>query len=88
MTWKDIVRLEPRLADLLKEAQTVDGSGEHFCANRIWYGTPPDHGMKGRLQYLVGLMAANPKLRTSEAYDLAYQTIYRALPDCRRCMCL
>lgn len=26
-------------------------------------------------------------LRSSKAYDVAYRAIYRALPDCRNCMC-
>jgi hypothetical protein len=31
--------------------------------------------------------ATDPRLRTSEAYDVAYETIYNALPDCRNCGC-
>jgi len=41
------------------------------------------------------IMAANPiveppenaVLHTSEAYDLAYETIFDALPNCRNCLC-
>lgn len=28
------------------------------------------------------------QLRTSRAYDVAYKVIYRALPDCRNCVCM
>jgi hypothetical protein len=31
---------------------------------------------------LVGWSAANPKLRSEEAYDVAYDTLYELLPDC------
>jgi hypothetical protein len=30
----------------------------------------------------------DPRLRTKEAYDLAYETILAALPDCRGCSCV
>ena len=37
LTWDEAVGIEPRLASLLESAQQTDGSGEHFCANRVWY---------------------------------------------------
>ena len=30
----------------------------------------------------------NPEIPTQEAWDLAYETIYKALPPCRDCLCL
>ena len=30
----------------------------------------------------------DPRLKTPEAYDIAYSTIYDRLPDCRGCRCL
>jgi hypothetical protein len=78
MTFADLASLEPQLGALLREARHVDASSDAFCANGVWYGS-----FKPRLLLLVGWEASNPALRTSEAYDLAYETIYDALPDCR-----
>jgi hypothetical protein len=33
----------------------------------------------------VGWEATTPELRTTRAYDIAYQTLYRALPPCPNC---
>jgi hypothetical protein len=90
LTWRELVRREPRLAELLQEARTVDDSDPHFCANAVWYGYNGYAGLKGRLCQLVGWDADtdDPILRTPEAYDLAYDTIYDALPPCRHCGCL
>lgn len=86
LTWRELVRREPRLAELLREAKAVDDSDPHFCANLVWYGRG---GLKERLCRLVGWEAEkdDPVLRTPEAYDLAYEKIYNALPDCRDCDC-
>jgi len=87
-TWKALVKTEPRLAVLLKEAQGVDGSGHHFCANRVWYQR---QGLKDRLCRLVGWDVKGrgiPLLATEGAYDVAYDKIYAALPDCRDCVCM
>jgi hypothetical protein len=45
--------------------------------------------LKRRMSRLVGHLAEQPgDLRTCAAYDVAYRTIYQALPDCRgRCAC-
>lgn len=61
----------------------MDGRAEHFCANNVWY----EH-FKPRLFPLVGWECRNPEIRTQEAWDLAYETIYEALPPCRDCLCL
>ena len=84
-SFEELADLEPRLLELLHEARSmIDMGGLSFCANRIWYD-----GFKPRLVALVGWERdAGPKLlRTSAAYDVAYQTIYGALPDCRDCAC-
>lgn len=91
-TWAQLVELEPQLQALLDEATTTDGSGEHFCANRVWYGSARNrNGLKERLCRLVGWdirRRGGPVLLSSEAaYDVAYETIYDALPDCRECGC-
>lgn len=43
---------------------------------------------KPRLFALVDWECSNPAIRTQEAWDLAYETIYEALPPCRDCLCL
>ena len=89
LTWARLARLEPQLAALLAEAQTVDpGDNSHFCANRVWY-----REFKPRLLHLVGWGVkdrpdAHPALTTGEAYTLATETIYDALPGCRDCWCI
>lgn len=51
LTWNEIVRLEPRLARLLRQARAVkdDRSESYFCANEIWY-----RDLKPQLTQLVG----------------------------------
>jgi hypothetical protein len=83
LTWPQLVELEPALLALYQEAQAVDGRDAHFCANQVWYDS-----FKPRLLALAGWEAREPALRTQEAYDLAYETIYAALPPCRDCQCL
>jgi len=83
LTWHGLTKMEPQLLALYKEARAVDGSTEHFCANAVWY-----ERFKPRLFHLVGWECRNPALKTQEAWDLAYETIYDALPPCRDCLCL
>lgn len=74
-----LCELEPRLLELYNEAKSykpVPG----FCANHIWYRYG---GLKSQLCHIVGWDAIDPRLQTSEAYDVAYETIYGALPDCQ-----
>jgi hypothetical protein len=86
-TWHNISRLEPKLAELLKEAQAVTdpGGDPGFCANAVWYDR-----FKPQLTCLVGWFARCKHflLTSPEAYDIAYDKIYEALPDCRGCCCL
>lgn len=77
LTWRQIEAIEPRLARLYVEAKAVRAS-KNFCANEIWY-----RSMRPRLVRLVGWDAGDKRLKTQEAYDLAYRKIYEALPDCR-----
>jgi len=85
LTWKELTAAEPRLVALLKEARAVkDNGGPSFCANKVWYRPG---GLKSRLVELVGWGARDPKLRSVEAYDLAYTKVYGVLPDCRNCIC-
>lgn len=88
LTWEKLVEAQPLLKELYDDAGAVkDTGGRSFCANRIWY----QGGLRNRLIEIVGWMA--PKalpdfVRTQEAYDLAYQKVYKVLPYCRNCMCL
>jgi hypothetical protein len=86
MTFKELTDLEPRLIDLLNEAKSISSKeNPNFCTNRIWYGyQDSESGLKYRMSRLVGNFTEsdNSILRSSAAYDLAYRTIYDALPDC------
>ena len=92
VTFAELAGLEPRLAALLAEAQAVrdDGVDAVFCGTEWflgWYGRP---SFKRRLSALVGWFAGRRGvLGTSAAYDVAYRTVYAALPACRgRCACM
>lgn len=86
--WLRLVRLEPRLLGLLDEARWVDpGDDTHFCANAVWFGYHGWRGLKPRLFGIVGWDAENPALCACRDYDIAYHTIYDALPSCRQCGC-
>jgi hypothetical protein len=89
-TFEELARVEPRLLDLLAEARSHHNNRDaDFCALDVWFGragTGPS--FKKRLGRLVGFAAEQGGvLRTSAAYQVAYRTIYQALPDCRgRCL--
>ncbi len=91
LTWQDLVEREPRLADLRIVAERVRDAGDgSFCANASWYGYGGQLGLKPRLLRLVGwgAQSRDPVLRSCDAYDVAYQTLYDLLPDCRGCGCV
>jgi hypothetical protein len=87
LSFQQICDLEPQVQALFAEAKAIqdDPSKESFCANNVWYGHT---GLKSRVAALVGDRATNPQLRTSQAYDMAYHTVYDVLPPCRNCGCL
>ncbi len=90
-TWQDLVEREPRLADLRIAAERIRPAADApFCANEHWYGYGGHLGLKPRLIRLVGWGAQShdPVLRSCDAYDLAYETLYDLLPDCRGCGCV
>ncbi|MDE3073880.1 MAG: hypothetical protein KGJ86_00500 [Chloroflexota bacterium] len=86
--WGRLVALEPRLQDLYQEARAYRRPQDTpWCGLAFWYGDGPyrGHGLKARMCALVGFGApksAPPELRTSAAYDVAYQKLLDALPDC------
>jgi hypothetical protein len=83
LPFRELCRREPRLATLERDVRSVtDNGGAWFCANDWWYGR-----FKPRLVKLVGFGADEPELRTTEAYDVAYDALYEQLPDCRSCRC-
>jgi hypothetical protein len=85
LTWNELARLEPRLSGLLDKAKAVKAKGRNFCANDVWY-----RRFKPRLLWLVGWDRPDnhPVLSSMQAFDLAYETIYEVLPNCRQCTCL
>ena len=96
LTWGDLIAREPRLARLRREIRALHRQplGENWCAGEAWYGYGAwrwsgREGFKRRLSALVGTTAERPDpvLRSSKAYDLAYRTLYEALPPCRECAC-
>ena len=81
MNFGVLVRHEPRLLELLNEASAVKGKEKYFCANRLWH-----KDFKPRMEQMVGMhLAKNAPaiMRTSKAYDCAYDTLYSVLPDCK-----
>lgn len=85
--------LEPRILTLLIEAAAIvdDGSASYFCANEIFFGDDELYriNFKERVIALAGWEAENRALRTTRAYDVVYDAVYAALPDCRGdCSCM
>lgn len=88
--------LEPGLVALARDIGGVGGgpaADTDFCAMAAWYGYDRP-GFKDRMVKLVGRHREGadvrpdiPSLRTSDAYDVAYETLVSLLPDCGRCSC-
>ncbi|MFP4473998.1 MAG: hypothetical protein ACLFOY_00465 [Desulfatibacillaceae bacterium] len=84
ITWEDIIAVQPALHDLYVAALSVvdDRSKPFFCGHHVWY----KQGYRRRLTQLVGY-GADPLLpsfiRSPEAYAIAYQKVYDAIPGCR-----
>jgi len=85
LTFADMAVMEPELQELLDEAKRVSVD-RRFCRNHAWYSylNEPDR-FKNRMLKLVGFNSQSkaPLMHTSEAYDLAYKTIYEVLPPCQ-----
>ena len=90
MTFDEVAKREPRLYGLYAQAKawrvTVALSKaydempkEGFCANQVWYDL-----FKPILVSLIGweYKGKDDVLKSREAYDVAYQTLYDTLPDC------
>lgn len=64
LTWGDLVRAEPLLADLERECAVAAESPSH-CAFRAWYGGRSGvRGAKHRLVHLVGWCRRSPEWHT------------------------
>jgi len=87
-TWSELVRREPRLKELERQIRVPigDKNQEYFCANEVWYA---EGGFKDQLQQLVGWEARvkDGIVNTSMAYAVAYNRLYKMLPNCRNCNC-
>lgn len=84
--WLTLVALEPELAQLRLEVQSIrDEGGPSFCANKVWY-----IWIEPRLRELVGGQARRDDalLRSREAHESAREILYRLLPGCRNCVCV
>lgn len=89
--WHKLIAKRPALIDVYQSARAIrdDFKQPSFCANEHFYGYR-DHetGLKQRLSQLVGdSQRGNSLFGTHEAYDVAYEVIYNALPNCRNCWC-
>jgi hypothetical protein len=82
-TFERLCELEPRLLGLASEIRSIRDDSRRFCANRTWY-----RDFEVRFNSWVGWYAWNPGLRNEEAYNVAFQHLYRLLPGCRDCTCL
>jgi len=79
LTYAELVAREPRLADLRRFVAAQQPGQPDYCANRAWFRAP---GFKAALCRIIGDEAdqEDAALRTSAAYDVAYHTLYHALP--------
>jgi hypothetical protein len=81
LTFEHLAELEPRLELLAEICRNYRKKPlrQPFCANEIWYEI-----LKPQLLRLVGWTRrpAHDVLSSSDAYDIAYNTLYRHLPDC------
>lgn len=83
LTYPELESRDVRLAALRVAVDALHRiDADEFCANHWWYGRA---GLKAQLTDIIGHWATQPDaaLRTAAAYDVAYQTLYHRLPDCR-----
>lgn len=73
MTFDEMVEIEPMLGNLKVEAEMFS----HISVKdkeRLWY-----RDLKKRMSKMVGFSAGNPKLSSTECYEVAYRTLIEAL---------
>lgn len=90
-TFQELVALEPQLYELYDRALSWQlDTPEQFCPNALWYGFAGVlPSLRNRVISLVAWHSGRDGiLGTSEAYDVASQTIRSGLPDCEPgCAC-
>jgi hypothetical protein len=89
-----LAKIEPRLLALLDRVEILRIQARRavrVCANRAWYSYG-QASQKDSLRWwvirLAGWQAENPRLRSEEAYDVAYGYLYNRLPHCKHCGCM
>lgn len=91
VAWEELVAHEPRLNDLLTEALALRRSAAaQVCKNDFWYPGREFPAFKTRVAQLVGWDSGHPAdslLASENAWDVAQDTILKALPDCHGCSC-
>ena len=89
ITWEELVAHEPELNDLLIEARSIK-PGPDFCKHdTLAIGYKQHRGFKKSLHKLVGFGSRHPYtfLATSQAWDVAIETILESMPPCTNCGC-
>ncbi len=72
MAWNDLVASEPRLQNLETLALGLHRTHDDIYAWGL---------IKLAMSLLVGFAAQNPKLKTSYAYDVAYERLQRCFEE-------
>jgi hypothetical protein len=81
-----VASMEPAVLELYQQALLVKSDGnDSFCANKTWYEV-----FQPKLNKVIGWdREQGPDvLRSCRAWDVSFNAIYSALPDCRNCGCL
>jgi hypothetical protein len=91
-TWAEMLRDEPRLAQLAADArQVVDPGGDRFCRYTIWYHGDGD--LPPLKQTLIDILSdyrltPGGSVENSSAFRIAKKKILAQLPKCRMCDCV
>jgi hypothetical protein len=80
----ELALIEPKLRELESAVITYVADAfikKDFDTNDKWYGIGKHHneGIKAEMATLVGYSADKPALRSSAAYDIAYQYLYELI---------
>lgn len=84
--WDTLIAEQPQLSLLLGIAESYSKRSRNFCANRIFQRL-----LKPFIYKMVGWGApkeSSELMRSSEAYMIASNKIFSALPNCKNCGCL
>jgi hypothetical protein len=90
-TWAQLIKAEPKLADLerrlkevvVHEQEDCKKTGRPFCANAVWFGYNGELSFKVEFARLAGWSReGHPILGSESAYDAGYEHLYDSLPNC------